>query len=148
MSAEGNSKIIKKWFTAVNAKDYDGYLDLFSDDVVSRSTANSEPIQGKDAIRQQLAGLYAAFPDYHLKLENSVVADDQFVCEIGVSGTHIDDLNLGPGAPPIPATGKRFRTQGIFVATVKDGKVSEVHVYPDLVGLMRQLGLMPTQGSE
>jgi steroid delta-isomerase-like uncharacterized protein len=147
MSVQENTRIIEKWIAAVNSKDYDGYLDLFSDDIVSTSTATSEPAQGKEAIRQQLAGTHAAFPDYYLKLENSVVADDQFVCEIGVSGTHIEELNLGPGAPSIPATGKRFRTQGIFVATVDSGKVTEFHIYPDIMGLMRQLGLMsPPQG--
>lgn len=148
MSVQENTRIIEKWIAAVNAKDIDGYLGLFSDAVVLRSTANSETAQGKDAARQQLAGLYAAFPDYYLKLENSVVADDQFVCEIGASGTHIEQLNLGPGAPPIPATGKRFRTQGIFVATVEGSKISEVHMYPDLMGMMRQLGLVSSPQAE
>ena len=148
MSVQENAEIIEKWIAAVNAKDYDSYLDLFSDDIVTRSTASTEPTQGKEALRQQLAGLYTSFPDYYLKLVNTVVADDQFVCEIEASGTNIEDLNLGPGAPPIPATGKRFRTQGIFVATVEGSKISEVHMYPDLMGMMRQLGLMPSPGAE
>ena len=148
MSVQENAKIIEKWIAAVNAKDYDAYLDLFSADVLTRSTANTEPMLGKEALRQQLVGLYTAFPDYYLKLENSVVADDQFVCEIEASGTNIEDLNLGPGAPPIPATGKRFRTQGIFVATVEGGKISEVHMYPDLMGMMRQFGLTSSPGAE
>jgi steroid delta-isomerase-like uncharacterized protein len=148
MSVHENTQIIEKWIAAVNAKDFDGYLALFSNDVVMRSTANIEQMEGKESLRQQLAGLYTAFPDYYLKLENSVVADDQFVCEIEASGTNIEDLNLGPGAPPIPATGKRFRTQGIFVATVEDRKISEVHMYPDLMGMMRQLGLISPTGAE
>lgn len=148
MSVEENKKMIEQWFAAINGKDYDGYLDLFSDDIVSRSTASAEPIQGKESIRQQLAGLYTAFPDYYLKLENSVVTDDQFVCEIRASGTNIEDLSLDPSAPPLPATGRRFSTQGIFVATVEDGKISEVHMYPDLMGMMRQLGLVPSPNEE
>jgi steroid delta-isomerase-like uncharacterized protein len=134
--------MIEQWFAAVNAQDFDRYLDQFSDDIVLRSTATTEAARGKDAARQQMEDLFAAFPDYHIELKNAIVSDDQFVCELEVSGTHKEQLNLGPGAPPIPATGKRFRTQGIFVATVEGSKISEVHMYPDLMGLMRQLGLM------
>lgn len=148
MSLQENTIIIERWITAVNTKDYDGYADLFSKDVVFRSTATSELVQGKDAVRAQLQALHVAFPDYYLKLENSIAAEDQFVCEIEASGTNIEDINLGPGAPPITATGKRFRTQGSFVATVEGGKVSEVHMYPDIMGMMRQLGLVSAPGAE
>jgi steroid delta-isomerase-like uncharacterized protein len=148
MSHQENTRIIERWITAVNTKDYDGYADLFSNDVIFRSTANSEPVRGKDAVRAQLQEAHTSFPDYYLKLENSILAEDQFACEIEASGTNIEDINLGPGAPPIPATGKRFRTQVSFVATVEGGKVSEVHIYPDIMGMMRQLGLVSSPGTE
>jgi hypothetical protein len=36
---------------------------------------------------------------------------------------------------------------GTFFATIKDSKVVEVHLYPNILGLMMQLGLMsPLQG--
>ena len=148
MSVHENSRIIEEWFAAVNAHDFDRYIGLFSDDLVQRSTMNPEPVRGKDAARQQFEGLIAAFPDYHIELKNAVVSDDQFVSELEASGTHEGPLNLRPGAQPLPATGKHFRTQGIFVATVKDGKVVEVHQYPNLMGLMMQLGLISPPGSE
>jgi steroid delta-isomerase-like uncharacterized protein len=148
MSVQENSEIIEKWFAVVNAQDYAGYVDLFSDDVVFRSNTTTEASIGKDAARQQLAGLFTAFPDYHIELKNAVVAEDQFVSEIEVSGTHKGELNLGPGTPSVPATGKQFRTQGIFVATVQDGKVSEVHTYPNIMGLMMQLGVMSPPSAE
>jgi len=47
MSLQENTRIIERWMTAVNTKDYDSYADLFSKDVVFRSTATSEPVQGK-----------------------------------------------------------------------------------------------------
>ncbi len=148
MSVQENTRIIEEWFAAVNTQDYDSYADLFSDDVVLRSNATTETAQGKDAARQQLEGLYAAFPDYHIELKNAVVADDQFVCEIEANGTHKGQLNLRPGAPPLPATGKHFHVKGIFVATVKGGEVVEVRQYPNIMGLMMQLGLISPPGSE
>ena len=123
MSVQENSKIIEVWIAAVNSQDVERYVDLFSEDVVFRSTTSPEPAKGKDAARQQLMGLYSAFPDYHIDLKNTVVSDDRFVCEIEAGGTNKGKFNLGPGVPPLPSTGKQFRTQGVFVATVKDGKV-------------------------
>lgn len=148
MSVQENSRIIEEWFAAVNAHDFDRYLDLFSDDIVMRSTMNPEPVRGKDAARQELEGLFASFPDYHIELKNAVISDDQFAPELEISGTHKEELNLGPGAPPMPATGKQFRLKGIFVATVKDGKVVELHTYPNIMGLMTQLGLISPPGAE
>jgi steroid delta-isomerase-like uncharacterized protein len=148
MSVQENSKIIEKWFAAVNSQDVDGYLELFSEDVVLRSTTSPDPVRGKEAAGQQLEGLYSAFPDYHLELKNAVISDDQFAAQLEGSGTNKGQLSLGPGLPPTPATGKQFRTQGVFVATVKDGKVVEVHQYPHVMGIMMQLGLMSPPGSE
>jgi len=148
MSIQENSRINEEYFAAVNAHDIDRYLDLLSDDFVTRNMRSPEPARGKDAARQDLEGLFAAFPDYHVELKNAVVSDDQIASELEFSGTHDGPLTLGPGAPPLPATGKPVRTQGIFVATVKDGKVVETHVYPDLMGMMMQLGLISPPGSE
>ena len=52
MSVQENNQIIEKWFATINGKDYGGYLDLFSDDIVARSTANTEPMEGKEVSRQ------------------------------------------------------------------------------------------------
>ena len=56
MSVQENSKIIEEWITAINSQEIDRYLDLFSDDVVLRTTMSPEPARGKDAARQQTEG--------------------------------------------------------------------------------------------
>ncbi len=148
MSVQENSRINEEYFAAVNAHDIDRYLDLLSDDFVMQHINNPEPVRGKDGARQVLEDAFAAFPDYHIELKNAVVSDDQIASELEYSGTNDGPLTLGPGTPPLPATGKPVRTQGIFVATVKDGKVVEVHLYLDLMAMMMQLGLISPPGSE
>jgi predicted ester cyclase len=49
---------------------------------------------------------------------------------------------MAAGAPAIPATGKQVTGQGTYFLRVRNGKVVEVHSYPDAAGLMMQLGLM------
>jgi steroid delta-isomerase-like uncharacterized protein len=46
----------------------------------------------------------------------------------------------------IPATGKRVHTTGQFIREVKNGRVSAEWQTTNAMGLMQQLGVVPTQG--
>lgn len=43
----------------------------------------------------------------------------------------------------IPPTGKSVVGKGTYFARVKGGKVVELNSYPDIAGMMMQLGFMP-----
>jgi len=49
----------------------------------------------------------------------------------------------GPGGRTLPPTNKNFKIQSTFVCKVLGGRISEVRVYFDVMGLMAQLGLGP-----
>ena len=38
---------------------------------------------------------------------------------------------------------KKVTGQGTYFLRIRDGKVVEAHSYPDLAGMMMQLGMMP-----
>src|SRR5919108_1758775 len=103
-------------------------------------------MQGKDALRQYLQGWFSAFPDIKITVTNRVVTEDHVPSELDFTGTNTGDLQLAPGAT-IPATGKTVNAKGTYFVHYKDGKPVEVHSYPDLAGMMMQLGLMPMPGS-
>ena len=44
----------------------------------------------------------------------------------------------------VAATGKRINLSGINIYTIKRGKLSASHVNWDLLGLMQQLGAVPS----
>jgi predicted ester cyclase len=44
----------------------------------------------------------------------------------------------------VPPTGKQIETPGITIERIKDGKIVERHVCSDRLGMMQQLGLMPS----
>jgi predicted ester cyclase len=74
--------------------------------------------------------------------KNRVVSEDQVAAEVRWTGTNSGPLQMAAGAPAIPATGKQVTGQGTYFLRVRNGKVVEVHSYPDAAGLMMQLGLM------
>ena len=95
---------------------------------------------GKEVVRMQTEAAYGAFSDYHIELTNVVASKRQFAAQLEFNATHDGPFLTGPGASPIEPTGKKVRTRGIFVCTVKKGKITEVHQYPDVLGVLLQIG--------
>jgi predicted ester cyclase len=60
-----------------------------------------------------------------------------------LEGTHKGPL-AGPGGQMIPATYKRVRLPFCELTRMENGKIAEELVYFDLVGMLMQLGLMPS----
>ncbi len=143
MSNQENIKLDEELIAALNAHDVERYVALLADDVIATNVAFPEPLQGKAAYRQFLQEMFDAFPDYAVEVKNRVVSEDQVATELVFSGTHTGPLHLGPG-DPIPPTGNKFAAQGAYFARVRDGRVVEVHMHPDIAGFMMQLGLIPT----
>ena len=147
MSIQDNIKLDEEEIAAWNAHDVERALAVFPDDVVWHDVSSPQPFPGKDAIRQYLQGWFSAFPDIKITVTNRVVTEDQVAAEIDFAGTNSGALQLAPGAPAIPATGKKVNGKGTYFVRFKDGKPVEVHSYPDAAGMMMQLGLMPMPGS-
>jgi predicted ester cyclase len=119
---------------------------VFPDNVIWHDVSNPQPLEGKEAIGQYLEGWFSAFPDIKITVTNRVVTEDQVAAELDFTGTNSSPLQLAPGAPAIPATGKKVHARGTYFVRFKGGKPVEVHSYPDAAGMM-QLGLMPMPGS-
>jgi steroid delta-isomerase-like uncharacterized protein len=145
MSIQDNLKYDEEEIAAWNAHDVERALAVFPDNVVWLDTGSPQAMN-KDAIRQYLQGWFSAFPDIKITVTNRVVTEDQVAAELDFTGTNSGPLQLGPGAT-IPATGRTVHGKGTYFVRYQDGKPVEVHSYPDLAGMMMQLGLMPMPGS-
>lgn len=126
--------------SALNSHDYTKFESLHD--------ANADVWQtgmtGKD-IKSQIEGmkaLAAGFPDGRWTYERPIRDGEQASAEHRFEGTHTGTLRL-PGAPEIPATGKKVTLNASVVLTVHDGKVTRARVYTDRMQLVEQLGLAP-----
>lgn len=146
MSIQDNLKADDEEIAAWNAHDVERAVAVFPDDVVWIDTGSPQPMKGRDALRQYLQGWFSAFPDIKITITNRVATEDQVASELNFTGTNTGALQLAPGAT-IPATGKKVNGKGTYFVRFKDSKPIEVHSYPDLAGMMMQLGLMPMPGS-
>ena len=146
MSVQENIKIDEELVAAANAHDVERIMALVADDVVATNVARPEPMRGKEAYRQFYQHTFDTYTGYTIEVKNRVVSEDQVATEIVFSGTHTGPLALGPG-DPIPPTGNKFAADGAYFLRVRDGKIAEVHMHPDIAGFLMQLGVLPTPGA-
>jgi steroid delta-isomerase-like uncharacterized protein len=136
-----NQTVIDAW----NSHDAEKFLALCDKNVVWRDTASPEPFRGLEGARQFYEMWSTAFPDFKLTLRNTIANETGIACELEFNGTNKGPITM-PGQQDIPATNKKvIANKGSYFAKWSNGKLTEVSSYPDLAGMMAQLGLMQEQ---
>jgi len=118
--------------------------ELVAPDAVDHDPATPAQMRGLRGpeVVKRTAGMYrAAFPDVRIIVDDVIVAGDKVVLRWHSEGTHRGEL---AGLAP---TGVRGSVTGISIDQWKDGKVVETWTEWDNLGLARQLGAAPPEGS-
>lgn len=96
---------------------------------------------GVDRTRDEFAtfhgGLLEAVPDLEHSVRDYVAAEDMVVAFVSIQGT--PERQYGALAP----TGESFETVGFQQYRFTDGRIAEVWVLPNAMGMLRQLGVFP-----
>jgi predicted ester cyclase len=82
--------------------------------------------------------LLPAFPDLNITIEDQIAEGDKVVTRWVGRGTQQGELQ---GIPP---TGKQATTSGIAIDRIVSGKLVETWDQFDALGMMQQLGVVPT----
>ena len=142
MSIADTIKFDDAFIASWNSKDANDTLVLLADGAVWHDVGAPEPMRDREAIRRYVQTWSTAFPDMRAVTKNRVVTEDQVAVEVEFSGTNTGPLQMGPVA--LPPTGKKVNGKGTYFVRVQNGKAIEVHTYPDIAGMMMQLGMMPS----
>ncbi|MGO8951445.1 MAG: ester cyclase [Ktedonobacterales bacterium] len=127
----------RRFFEEVNRKNLAISDELMAPDFVSHSPTGTT--QGLEAFKQYFSGYFIAFPDLQFTMEEQLAMGHQCVVQWTARGTHQGML---AGIAP---TGKSTTISGVTISHWAHGKVIESWVYFDNLGLMQQLGVIPTQ---
>jgi predicted ester cyclase len=83
---------------------------------------------------------WSAFPDLKHEIVAQHESGDAYACELVMVGTHTGTMHTPKG--DIPATGKKIRMLSCdYVTFDKDGRIASWHAYPDMIGMLAQLGV-------
>jgi len=127
-------RVIEELFTKHNVE----LIDEFFPDCVYRAPAVGE-LRG-EAYRQFLTSVLAAFPDGRWTVEDQLAEGDKVVTRWSFTGIHRGNL-MG-----IAPTGKQVTTSGVMIDRIVGGKIAEEWEEYDALGMMQQLGAVPSMG--
>jgi steroid delta-isomerase-like uncharacterized protein len=127
---------------AFNAGDWDRFRATLADDCVYDELATQRHIEGPDAIIDANRGWKEAFPDAYGSVKRAIGGDGTATVEVTWEGTQTGPLHT-PGGD-IPPSSRHVEVKAVQVFDLEGDKIREVHHYFDMMGLMQQVGAMPT----
>ncbi|MCG6954493.1 MAG: ester cyclase [Gemmatimonadetes bacterium] len=117
--SDSSKAIARRWFDEViNQRDLDALPDIYGSDYVWHGPEGQE-IHGLDEVREFAAAILAASDDRRAIVHQQVAEGDLVVTRFTSSGHH---TGVYQGVQP---TGKIWRTEGIVISRIVDGKIAE-----------------------
>jgi steroid delta-isomerase-like uncharacterized protein len=141
-NVEQNKESVERYFREImNSNQPDVAINaLIAPDCVFTIPTLPEPFYGPDGYRKLVQLLRTAFPDLAFTSLDVVAEGDTIAERWSATGTSQGEF---AGAPP---TGKRFMIEGIGWYRLSGGKFVENRVNEDSLGLLQQIGALPTPG--
>ena len=141
MKAEEIRSVLTKMQDDINKGDLDAVYRYIADGYVFHRTPLPDTV-GKEANRKGDEALLAAFTNNRTTIHEIIVEGD-------TAAMHYTWETVHTGVSPslgIPPTGKELTLSGCMIYHWQEDKIVEQWDYTDMLGLMQQLGLIPTSG--
>jgi steroid delta-isomerase-like uncharacterized protein len=137
--SEQNKAIVRKSFDELFSRgDLDVADAVFASDYVGHDPALPQPIRGPAEFKRFVTMYRTAFPDLQLTIDDQLADGDLVATRFTARGTHRGPL-MG-----IPPTGRKVTVTGISIDRMVNGKSAESWTNYDVMGMMQQLGILPT----
>jgi steroid delta-isomerase-like uncharacterized protein len=138
-SPEANKATVNRYFNEIMSQGRLEVIDeLMAKDFIIRISSLHEPFRGPEGMKQFVTGLRTAFPDIQFTVEEQIAEGDKVACRFTSISTHQGEF---AGIPP---TDKQVKDHGTDIFRFVSGKIAEVWVSENALGLMQQIGAIPT----
>ena len=137
MPEQQNLDIVQRAIAKFNAKDLNGYLEMFDRAVVFHGLSRRlKP--GVGGLRDYYTHLRAGFPDMRLASEDLIASGEKVANRYTFYGTHRGEY---AGVAP---TNKLVISPGIVINLFRAGKCIETWQSTDTFGFLSQIGAIPS----
>ena len=137
--SEANITLVRRAFEEVaNKGDLAVVDEIIAPDFVRHDLGGGPDLVGPEGVRRLITAQRAAFPDLQLAIEHMIVQGDMAVARYTARGTH---QGVFQGVAP---TGKQVTWRGVNIYRIAGGKLAETWQLADMLGIMRQIGAVPT----
>jgi steroid delta-isomerase-like uncharacterized protein len=138
MSTEQNKSIVRRWIEEGWNKGNLSVVDqVYAVNVVQHDPGSPAPVASSAALKQYVGVFLTAIPDLHFAIDDLIAEGDKVAWRFTSRGTQTGPLMN------IPPTGKVANVTGMVLFRLAEGKIAEVWVNYDNLGLLQQLGVIP-----
>lgn len=138
MTIEVNKLLMKRFVEFINTASEELARELVSPAAVFHVPGRAEPVRGPAGYLEIIAMMRGGFPDIRWTLEEDIAEGDKIAARFTMHGTH-DGTFFG-----IQPTGRKIAVQAMNIYRWSDGQIVEERGQPDLLGLMQQIGTVPS----
>ena len=142
MTTQQNETLVRRFFAdPVNKQQAELWRDICTSDYVHHDPQlPGVDIRGLDNYIDTMNGFFSVFPDIQVSIHHIFSSGDRAAARWTFSGTQRGAM---PGLAP---TGKQVSVNCISIHRMAGGKVAESWVVYDALGMMQQLGVVPSPG--
>ena len=137
-SPEDNKAAARAEFEIWGSGELDKLEELVAEDVVHHDPYDPHAADGLVGLRKSIELNRAEFPDLRITIEDQVAEGDRVATRWVATMTHSGSRGGTPGS------GKRVEMRGITIERFENGKVVEAWRSMDMLGLLRQIGAVPS----
>jgi predicted ester cyclase len=139
-STARNKQIIRRVFDELyNQGNLDVADEIYSTEYIWHNVSGPD-VHGAEGMKEHVAMVRSAFPDIKITAEDMIGEGDKVVTRWMIVATHKGEFG---GIPPSDV---QVKFTGILISRIAGGKVVEDWENSDVLGLMQQLGVIPTPG--
>jgi steroid delta-isomerase-like uncharacterized protein len=126
-SPEELEGLIARYNDAWNRQDVAAIASMHTDDIVFHNHTAGERVEGAEAVRDHIAGIFRSWPGMRFSGRSLYLRDALVVQEWTATGTHAE-------------SGKPATWDGMDILPTRQGRFARKDVYSDSVSVLRQLG--------
>ena len=141
MTTEANKTLMYRFLEFINTGSEKLAEELISPDAIFHVPGRAEPMRGPAGYLAIIGMMRGGFPDIQWTLDEMIAEDDKVAARFTMRGTHRGAFF---GVPP---TGKTIAVQALNFYRLSGEKFVEERGQPDLLGLLQQIGAVPTPGA-
>lgn len=138
MTADTNKQVMQGFVDFINTASEKLAAELISADAIFHVPGRPEPMRGPDGYLAIIGMMRGGVPDIQWTLEEMIAEGDKVAARFTMRGTHRGAFF---GVPP---TGKPIVVQAMNFYRLSGGQFLEERGQPNLLGLLQQIGAVPT----
>ena len=138
---EQNKAIVRRSYETADKNDLTAFSEQLAPDLVLHYPGMPGPLN-REALIQMMNAMFSGLTQRQHVFEDQIAEGDKVVTRLTLHAVHTGEFQ------GMPASGKQIAMAQTAIHRIRDGKIAEVWVSSDDIGMMKQLGLMPSQANQ